>query len=150
MNVLSPLHSLFSVWTGGTAAAGISGSALPARAAGHTNVPSEGKRRRCLRTSTTEWRRTKASPSPAVIKPISPYAPKNWVTRASLYLPLAHFLSHSLPLFFAHNSWGTSGSLWSTLSLRAEHTTGHMCTGKTSCSVHHTHTNIQDPWCKVG
>ncbi len=95
-------------------------------------------RRKCLRTSTTEWRRTKASPSPAVIKLISPYAPKNGVTRASLYLPLAHFLSHSLPLFFAHNSWGTSGSLWSTLSLRAEHTTGHTCTGENQllCSSH--------------
>lgn len=43
---MSPLHSLFSVWTGGTVAAGISGSALPARAAGHTNVPSEGERKK--------------------------------------------------------------------------------------------------------
>lgn len=41
---MSPLHSLFSVWTGGTVAAGISGSALPAQVAGHTHVPPEGKR----------------------------------------------------------------------------------------------------------
>ncbi len=71
----------------------------------------EKDRRKCLRTSTTEWRRTKASPSPAVIKLISPYAPKNGVTRASLYLPLAHFLSHSLPLFFAIQL----GNIWLTV-----------------------------------
>lgn len=40
----SPLHSLSSVWTGGTVAAGISGSALPVQAAGHTYVPPDGER----------------------------------------------------------------------------------------------------------
>lgn len=40
---LSPLRSLYSVWTDGTEAAGISGSALPAQAAGHTNVQPDGE-----------------------------------------------------------------------------------------------------------
>lgn len=42
----SPLHSLSSVWTGGTVAAGISGSALPVQAAGHTYVPPDGERKK--------------------------------------------------------------------------------------------------------
>ncbi len=108
----------------------------------------EKDRRKCLRTSTTEWRRTKASPSPAVIKLISPYAPN--MARASLYLPLAHFLSHSLPIILPitageHLAHCGPPSPWG-LNTRQ----GTRALGKTSCSVHHTHTNIQDPWRKVG
>ncbi len=102
----------------------------------------EKDRRKCLRTSTTEWRRTKASPSPAVIKLISPYAPNICLLRTFFPTRSLYFLPITAGEHLAHcgppSPWG--------LNTRQ----GTRALGKTSCSVHHTHTNIQDPWRKVG